>query len=109
MAAPEKAGRKPGTFTKDDPRINRTIPGPGRPPDEWKKSLQALADRDTVRNHLKQSLDNGPDDKGDYWKALEYCTKHGFGQPETRHVHAGDEDQPLVIQYAKTVVKERER
>ena len=44
MDKPQKAGRKAGTFKKgDDPRRNVTIPGSGRPKDEFKAMMRELA------------------------------------------------------------------
>ncbi len=72
-------------FTKADPRIQRGkgpkpgAPNAGRPRDEWKARLQALASRDEVLAHVEQVLLAGPEHPY-FPKALEYVTDHGYGR-----------------------------
>lgn len=51
----------------------------GRPRDEWKARLQAMASRDEVLDHVSTVLLAGPDHPF-FAKALEYVTDHGYGK-----------------------------
>ena len=70
-------------------------PGAGRPPDEWKRRLQALASRESTEKWVAQILDAGPGDKelGQfYFKALEFAQEHGYGKaPSSLDVTSGGE------------------
>lgn len=95
----EKAGRKPGTFEKGDKRINRTIPGPGRPKDEFKQRMRALASDEKVEQELIAILSDA--DHPQFLKALAYATEHGYGRA-TEHVqHEGTITQFVVEAPAK--------
>jgi hypothetical protein len=71
-----------------DPRRGRGpakgAPNAGRPPDEWRAALRALASRDDVLQHLDAVLRAGP---GHPWfsKALDYATEHGYGKAKQAH------------------------
>ena len=54
-------------------------PNAGRPPDQWKAALRALADREEVLVHIDAALKAGPSDPF-FPKALEYVTDHGYGR-----------------------------
>lgn len=54
-------------------------PGSGRPPDQWKAALRALADRQEVLKHIDRALKKGPSDPF-FEKALDYATDHGYGK-----------------------------
>lgn len=54
-------------------------PNAGRPPDQWKAALRALADRTEVLDHIDTALKAGPSDPF-FPKALEYVTDHGYGK-----------------------------
>jgi hypothetical protein len=85
----EKSSRKSSAtgkpFQKGDPRIQRGngpakgAPNAGRPRDEWKRELQALASSDAVLTHLRATIAAGPDHPY-FPKALDYLTDHGFGK-----------------------------
>ena len=53
----------------------------GRPPDAWKEAMRHLADRREIRDELLRVLNLGIKDDGRFEWALEYATKHGYGQP----------------------------
>jgi len=54
-------------------------PNAGRPPDQWKAALRALADRQEVLDHIDTALKAGPADPF-FEKALDYATDHGYGK-----------------------------
>jgi hypothetical protein len=54
-------------------------PNAGRPPDQWKAALRALADRQEVLDHIDAALKAGPADPF-FEKALDYVTDHGYGK-----------------------------
>jgi hypothetical protein len=91
-------------------------PNAGRPPDEWKRALQALADRQEVLAHIDRSLLEGPrrpllnaegkpidldglplPDRSEpiyvgstfFENALTYVTEHGYGRATQPVAHSG--------------------
>ena len=54
-------------------------PNAGRPPDQWKASLRALADRQEVLDHIDAALAAGPSHPF-FSRALDYVTDHGYGK-----------------------------
>src|SRR5690242_9932012 len=78
----DKAGRKPGTFTKGDPRINRTIPGPGRTPDAFKAMCAELASSKEVEQNVRLILQDP--DHPLYLGALKWATENGYGKPDQK-------------------------
>lgn len=83
-------GRRGGTLKRGG-----TNPGAGRPPNEFRRALLSLVDRKDVLAHIQTALDAGPDDKGDFWQAVKYCTDQGAGKaPETKKIE-GDEEKPI--------------
>lgn len=54
-------------------------PNAGRPRDEWKARLQAMASSDAVLDHVHKTLENGPSDPF-FQRALDYVTDHGYGR-----------------------------
>lgn len=63
-------------------------PGAGRPPDQWKAALRALADRKEVLDHIDTALQAGPSDPF-FAKALDYVTEHGYGKATQPVAHSG--------------------
>lgn len=63
-------------------------PGSGRPPDQWKAALRALADRQEVLDHIQRSLDAGPEHPF-FPRALDYVTDHGYGKATQPVAHSG--------------------
>ena len=87
---PKSHGRK-GVAT--DPSLRgrgpaKGAPNAGRPPDEWKRALRALADRKAVLDHIDTALTNGPEDPF-FAKALDYVTDHGYGRAAQPVEHSG--------------------
>lgn len=54
-------------------------PNAGRPRDEWKAKLQAMASRDEVLAHVEATLLQGPEHPF-FQRALDYVTDHGYGR-----------------------------
>jgi hypothetical protein len=54
-------------------------PNAGRPKDEWKAKLTALASRDEVLAHVESVLLQGPEHPF-FARALDYVTDHGYGK-----------------------------
>lgn len=86
MADPEKSPRKSRKLTgvAADPALRgrgpaKGAPNAGRPPDEWRKALRALADRPSVIAHVESVLEEGPTHPF-FAKALDYATEHGYGK-----------------------------
>ncbi len=63
-------------------------PNAGRPPDEWRERLRAMASRDEVLNHVSEVLLAGPDHPY-FDRALQYATDHGYGRPTQPVEHSG--------------------
>jgi len=63
-------------------------PNAGRPPDEWRDRLRAMASRDEVLEHVSQVLLAGPDHPY-FDRALQYATDHGYGRPTQPVEHSG--------------------
>jgi hypothetical protein len=82
LAPPKRVVGRPFTGA-DDPRKGKGpakgAPNAGRPRDEWKRELQALASSDAVLTHLRATIAAGPDHPY-FPKALDYLTDHGFGK-----------------------------
>lgn len=60
----------------------------GRPRDEWKRALQAMASSDEVLYHVRTVLEAGPEHPF-FLKALEYVTDHGMGRATQSIEHSG--------------------
>ena len=73
--AGRKAGTKPGVFVPGDKRINRTRPGPGRPPDVIRAALRVAfwKHRAQLEKFAKSS------DAAVAMKAMELMAKYGMG------------------------------
>ena len=71
--------RKPGAFVKNDPRINRTIPGPGRPPGRFAKKCRRLLNNKKTWRAVRRVVQNpdNPAMKG-LWSAV---ADRGHGRP----------------------------
>lgn len=54
-------------------------PNAGRPPDEWRERLRAMASRDEVLEHVNSVLLAGPEHPF-FDRALQYVTEHGYGK-----------------------------
>ena len=63
-------------------------PNAGRPPDEWRERLRAMASRDEVLDHVETVLLAGPSDPF-FDRALQYVTDHGYGKPKQEMAHSG--------------------
>jgi hypothetical protein len=63
-------------------------PNAGRPPDEWKAALRAMASRDEVMAHVESVLLAGPDHPF-FDRALQYVTEHGYGRASQPLEHSG--------------------
>ena len=63
-------------------------PNAGRPPDEWKAKLRAMASRDEVMAHVETVLLAGPDHPF-FDRALQYVTDHGYGRATQPVEHSG--------------------
>jgi len=74
------AGRNGGTLVAGAGRGPKPgAPNAGRPPNEWKAKLQAMASRDEVLAHVEAVLLQGPEHP--FFKdALNYVTEHGYGR-----------------------------
>lgn len=55
------------------------VPGSGRPKDEWKKALQAMASADDTLKHVRKVIEAGAEHPH-FFKALDYITEHGYGK-----------------------------
>lgn len=75
-------------------------PNAGRPRDEWRAKLQAMASRDEVLAHVEATLLNGPADPF-FDRALQYVTDHGYGRaPSSVDITSGGEKLPA----AQTII-----
>lgn len=73
-------------------------PNAGRPPDEWKAKLRAIASREDVLAHIESVLTAGPDHPF-FARALEYVTEHGYGKA-TQHVEqTGSTTLEIVVRH----------
>jgi len=63
-------------------------PNAGRPPDEWRERLRAMASRDEVLEHVNNVLTAGPEHPY-FDRALQYVTDHGYGRPKQELEHTG--------------------
>ena len=67
-------------FEKGDPRINRTIPGPGRPKDRFKKWCRKLVMDKRTKRSVRQILRDK--DHPAYKAMWSEIAAHGFGKPD---------------------------
>lgn len=99
---PRQPDRKPaakrgnrGAFTgADDPRRNKVPPppGPGRPPDEFRERMRALASRDDVLAALEQILS---DPNHPHWlRAWQEAADRGYGRA-AQHLDVTSGSEPL--------------
>lgn len=93
----KKAGRKAGTFQPGDSRINRTIPGPGRPPDVFKQLCRDLASGALTIQAVTGILSDASHPQ--FMAALKWATEHGYGKPKESVEHQG------TIQHEHRVMK----
>jgi hypothetical protein len=96
LDAEKAAGKATGRpFEKGDKRINRTRPGPGRPPDKIRAALRkAFDDR---RSILEGIADDPETDNVTRMKALDMLAKYGLGTPTAAVDSEGNQtDIPLV-------------
>lgn len=79
-----------------DPRQGRGpakgSPNAGRPPNEFKAKMQALASWDQTIAGLEEILNAGPSHSL-YLAAVKHCTEHGYGKPAQDITSGG---KPLV-------------
>ena len=92
---PPKAARKPvgRPFVKGDPRINRTIPGPGRPPEAFQEMCRSLACSAEAAAAIALQDSTHPAFIG----ALKWATEHGYGKPKETHEHTGKDGAPIQV------------
>lgn len=83
--SPKRGKGRP--FTKGDPRINRTIPGPGRPLDEFKMMMAELVSSDVSIQSLEEILKDA--NHKHHMAARHYATDHGYGKPKETIEHSG--------------------
>jgi hypothetical protein len=95
----KKAGAKAGRFKKGDPRINRTKPGTGRPPDAFKAMCQRLASSEDVRKSVAEILQDSTSPL--FVGALKWATENGYGKPKESIEHSGPDGG--AIQHSVTV------
>lgn len=69
-----------GTFTKDDPRINRTIAGPGRPSEAFKRFCRRLLARQQVNHAIRDVVQNKHHPQ--FMSAYKTMAAYGYGQPQ---------------------------
>jgi hypothetical protein len=94
---PEKAGRNAGTFEKGDKRINRTKPGPGRPPDVIRAAL-----REAFWKNRKRLMEFAASkDPAIAMKAMEMIAKYGLGTPTAAVDAAGNQQDLPAIQFVQ--------
>lgn len=62
--------------------------GPGRPPDEFKAMLAALASRDETMAAVRRILDDPSHPQ--FIRALEYATERGYGKVAQAHEVKGE-------------------
>jgi hypothetical protein len=94
--------RRPGQFVPGDPRRmqargpKKGAPNAGRPRDEWKAALAALVSRDSVLEHVRAALDEGPSHPW-FDRAMQYATDHGYGKATQPVEHSGPGGGALAI------------
>jgi hypothetical protein len=100
MATPEKLGRPKKSAVKSavkklpDGRVApgrgpaKGAPNAGRPPEEWRERLRAMASREEVLEHVANVLLVGPEHPY-FDKALDYATQYGYGKPKQEIEHGG--------------------
>lgn len=90
----KKAARKAvgRPFAKGDARINRTKPGTGRPPNEFKQLCQAMASRQETLIAVTRILADSAHPH--FMSALKWASENGYGKPA----------QPLTGEHGGAVV-----
>lgn len=82
-------GRHGGTLIAGAGRgPKKGAPNAGRPTDEWKAKLRAMASRDEVMAHVETVLMAGPEHPF-FDRALQYATDHGYGRATQPIEHSG--------------------
>jgi len=101
-AGVKKVGGRPFAVGADPRRGNgpaKGAPNAGRPRDEWKARLRAMASKDQVLDHVESALDMGPAHPF-FEKALAYVTDHGYGRAsQSLDVTTGGE--PLTLRVVR--------
>lgn len=75
-------------------------PGAGRPPDEFKRRMRALLDRDSIERFLGECL-NGDHGEAAFFKAVEFTADRGEGKVPNVTKLTGDEAAPLTIRVVR--------
>jgi len=120
-------------FRKGDPNINRVKPGPGRPPDKFRKLMRGLASRNDSLVILDRILrgDEGvvseetSTEQGEkgvtitkvtkvlvvdgdlYLKALAHATTHGYGRPAQSIELTGPNGGPIPVEHTRAALAGR--
>ena len=84
--------------TKSGKGPAKGAPNAGRPPDEWKASLRAIASRDDVLRHIERVLTAGPDHPF-FARALEYVTEYGYGKAVQQVEQHGSTTLEIVVRH----------
>jgi hypothetical protein len=72
-------------FAKDDPRINRTIPGTGRPKNALRSKMRAALE---VRLQIAEGIADAEDaSNADKLRALDFLAKYGLGSRNSMQKH----------------------
>jgi hypothetical protein len=73
--------RKDGRFTKGDPRINRTIPGPGRPRGKFARKCRRVLNNPKTWKAVRRTIQN-PDNPAmkSMWSTV---ADRGYGRPSS--------------------------
>jgi hypothetical protein len=79
------------------------VPGPGRPPDEFKRAMRELASSDEILEHVRQVLANP--DHPQWLGAWKWATERGYGKSPDSVEVSGPGGSPiphaLVVKFVK--------
>lgn len=90
---PTREGKNGGKLKTGNPGNKG---GTGRPRDQWKAELAAMASSDAVMEHIKSVLEIGPTHPF-FPKALDFASERGFGKEATPVEQSGSLDLNVVI------------
>lgn len=100
-ARAKKSGGKSAGLMKPGPRggmlrvgsLPGNTPGTGRPPDEFKAAMRALASYAEQAGYVRDVL--ADKDHPQWLGALKYVTEHGYGKPTQTLEHTGKDGGPV--------------